>query len=142
FLEDVAYGTRRGLAETAAPLLTPALRLRCVRAILRCVSDSDAAARTASRPLLPAEVLTRLDQSDGLARFHRNDAQSATVVQHFRHTLQSMVQLCRERKVPLVFVQPPVNLADCPPFKTQFAVDAEQQRQVLELLQRARAEAA
>ncbi|MFO0537967.1 MAG: hypothetical protein ACK524_25090 [Planctomyces sp.] len=142
FLEDVAYGTRRGLVETAAPLLTPALRLRCVRAILRWVSESDAAARTASRPLLPAEVLTRLDQSDGLARFHRNDAQSATVVQHFRHTLQRMVHLCRERKVPLVFVQPPVNLADCPPFKTQFAVDAEQQRQVLELLQRARAEAA
>lgn len=142
FLEDVAYGTRRGVVESAGPLLNLVLRLRCVRAILQWVSGSDTAAQAAQRPLLPAEVLTRLDQSDGLARFHRDDIQAAAVVQHFQHTLQRMVRLCGERSVPLLLVQPPVNLADCPPFKSQFVVAPEQQRNVLELLRRARAEAA
>lgn len=142
FLEDVAYANRRGLTESVAPLFSLAMRLQCVRAVLQWVSGSGAAAPPPARPLLPTEVLTRLDQSDGLARFHRDDVLAATVVQHFQHTLQRMVQLCRERQVTLLFVQPPVNLADCPPFKSQFSVTTEQQQQVLELLQRARTAAA
>jgi len=140
FLEDIAYGSRRGVTESVGPLLSVLLRLQCVRAVLGLTGAAAVAAD--ERPLLPAEVLTRLDQSDGLARFHRDDLHAAQVERHFEHSVERMVQLCGARGVPLVLVQPPVNLSDCPPFKSEFSVSAEQQAEVLELLRRARAEAA
>ena len=137
FLEDITYGSRRGLSERIGPLLSLLLRLQCVRAVTGLTS----AAAAEQRPLLPAEVLTRLDQSDGLARFHRDDRHALQVEQHFQHSLERMVRLCGARGVPLVLVQPPVNLADCAPFKTQFSVSAGQQAEVLALLRGARAAA-
>ena len=152
FLEDVTYGTRRQLAESAGPLLQVLTRLHCVRALLQLTTAAAPRGSAGTgvlqgpgqtmgsddRPLLPTEVLTRLDQPDGLQRFVRDDQHGAVVVQHFQSTLQRMVQLCREQRVPFVLVQPPVNLADCPPFKSQFAVHAADQQRMLDMLQQAR----
>lgn len=150
FLEDVTYGTRRQLTESAGPLLQVLTRLHCVRALLQLTAAAAAEGSTAigvlqgpgqgsdDRPLLPTEVLTRLDQPDGLQRFVRDDQHGGVVVQHFQSTLRRMVQLCREHGVPFVLVQPPVNLADCPPFKSQFSVDVADQQRMLDILQQAR----
>ncbi len=52
-----------------------------------------------------------------------------------------MSLLCRDRGVPLLLVCPVSNLADCPPFKSQFSDDTseESRAKILELLSVAQA---
>ena len=142
FLEDVTYSGTRRLTPVLEPLLSVARHLQSVRSIVNGFSGTVLSENhePSSRPLLPEDVQTLLDQSGGLDRYHRDDAHTDAVVRHFRFNLERMVALCRQKKVPLLLIQPPVNLSDCPPFKSQFSRDtsAEQQAEILQTLRDAR----
>ena len=57
-----------------------------------------------------------LDFENGLAAYHRDDAWHADIATHFEYELRRMAALAGEADVPLLFVLPPSNLADSPPF--------------------------
>jgi tetratricopeptide (TPR) repeat protein len=142
FLEDVTYSGTRRLTAVMEPLLSIVRHLQCVRALVNCRTGTDLSQKHAqsSRPLLREEVQTLLDQAGGLDRYHRNDEHTDTVVRHFQFNLERMTALCRQKNVPLLLIQPPVNLSDCPPFKSQFSEDtpAEKQAEILQTLREAR----
>ena len=70
---------------------------------------------------LPLEVTTLLDQHNGLAKYHRDDKLAKLIVRSFAADLRLMATLSRQHQVPLLFILPPSNLADCPPFKSEFS---------------------
>ena len=71
------------------------------------------------RYLLSEDVEARLDFNDGLQYYSRDDAWHEQVVEHFGSNLRRMATACETANVPLMFMLPPSNLADSPPFKTQ-----------------------
>ncbi len=142
FLEEVTYSGTRRLTPVLEPLLSIAGHLQSVRAFVNCCTSTGLSENheLSSRPLLHEDVQTLLDQSGGLDRYHRNDEHTDAVVRHFRFNLERMTALCRQKNVPLLLIQPPVNLSDCPPFKSQFSEDtsAQKQAEVLQTLREAR----
>lgn len=69
--------------------------------------------------LMNTDVDARLDYNDGLQYYRRDDAWRDQVVQHFGNNLRRMSDACEQANVPLVFMLPPSNLSDSPPFKTE-----------------------
>ena len=141
FLEDTSWRGRKQLAPLLQPVLDVAAKLQCVRGLMHLLhATPNENHQQSGRPVLPAEVLTRLDQSNGLARFVRDDQQSANVVRHFEQNLLRGTRLCQIENVPLLLIRPPVNLRDCPPFKSEPATEASPQRKqsIVKLLKQAR----
>ena len=73
----------------------------------------------ADRPMLGAEVDSRLDYRGGLSQYQRDDQWHRDVITHFGVNLERMVHLTRQAGVPLLLVNPVSNLRDCPPFKSE-----------------------
>lgn len=138
FLEDVSYVGRKQTSNLIAPLYSAASQLQSFRAIEGLFSNSGSG--DSGQPLLNPEVTTRLDQADGLSAYHRDDAHAAMVAEHYRANLTRMCRLCREASVPLLMIRPSTNLADCPPFKSEFSAElseAERNR-IADLLHQSR----
>lgn len=76
-------------------------------------------APSAKKSMLGEEVSAILDKSGGLALYYRDDEFTRGVVKHFGHNLEAMVKLCKDRGVPVILVQPPSNLKDFSPFKSE-----------------------
>lgn len=138
FLEDVSYARRKQASALLAPVYSAASRLQSFRAMQNLLGTRDSA--DSERSLLKAEVSTRLDQANGLAAYHRDDDHAKMVAEHFRLNLIRLCRLCRARDVPLLMIRPPENLADCPPFKSEFSAELsdEQQARIVELLRQSR----
>ena len=81
-----------------------------------------------------------LDQTDGLAKYHRDDQLADMIAQSFARDLRTMAVICRQQNLPLLFVMPPSNLSDCPPFKSEFSATttAAEQVEVAVLLKQSR----
>ena len=142
FLEDVTYADSRRLSPIVAPMVSAAGHLQVVRAIVNaCVPAPESGVPMKDRPTLSTEVRTLLDQSGGLEHFQRDDGHAKQVVCHFQYNLERMIGLCRHEDVPLLLIQPPVNLCDCPPFKSAFAAETppDVQQRTLQSLQQASA---
>lgn len=144
FLEDVEHAR-----STAAPAVGAAFRIasnfrsfRLLHTTISAWRDGKVAGdeAVAGKPVLPAEVDTLLDHEGGLDTYHRDDAHAKSVAEHFRSNLVRMSERCRDKNVPLLFVLPPSNLSDCPPFKSQFSATTSYslQRTILEHLRSAR----
>lgn len=69
--------------------------------------------------LLEQDVQARLDYRGGLDLYKRDDDWRRGVIRHFKTNLTRMTQACESADVPLLFLLPPSNLADSPPFKSQ-----------------------
>ncbi|MEY3458434.1 MAG: hypothetical protein RL215_1591 [Planctomycetota bacterium] len=127
FLEDVAYAHQRQVAPLLQPLWSAAAHLQSFRAAVRFFAQpqplpaTPATNPSASHPLLPAEVHTRLDQPAGLELFHRDDRHARDVAAHYQSNLRRLIGLCRQQSLPLLVIQPPINLSDCPPFKSEYS---------------------
>jgi hypothetical protein len=142
FLEDVTYGRQRQVAPLLGPLWSMAEHLQSFRAAVQLVQGRHkavAAERTDTRPLLPTEVQTLLDQDGGLERYHRDDQHAAKVAEHYGSNVRRLAAMCRQHHVPLLVIQPPINLSDCPPFKSEFSAGTSdlQQTELLAGLKRA-----
>jgi lysophospholipase L1-like esterase len=149
FLEDVTYAPVRQQSVIARALGSIAEKSRVIRGLRNSFKSTSAkealqassqAAKVREKPVLPEEVDTILNHSGGLTAYHRDDEHASRVVEHFRSNLLRMHQLCSEKSIPLIVVQPPSNLADCPPFRSQFSGNSteETQKSIVQMLARAR----
>lgn len=140
FLEHVNYAFQKRVSALFAPVYSAASQLQSFRAMERLMGSAIDEDSDGTRPVLDAEVSTRLDQENGLADYHRDDEHTEMVGEHFRLNLIRICRLCRERNVPLLMIRPPANLADCPPFKSEFSAvhSRDQRNQVAELLRQSR----
>lgn len=134
FLEDVTYADQKTPGTMLPALVTAGQRLRTVRA-LQEIFHTESQPQSGLRPVLPGEVDALLDHQGGLEAFHRDDEHANMVARHFRSNLERMVAICRERQLPILLLQPPSNLADCPPFKSELSVtgpdEVQQIRQLI-----------
>ena len=142
FLEQVTYGSQRQAAPLLGPLWSMAEHLQSFRAAVQVFQsrrESVAAAQTDTRILLPEEVHTLLDQDGGLERYHRDDQRAARVAEHYGSNVRRLVALCQQHHIPLLVIQPPINLSDCPPFKSEFSAGTSdlQRAEILADLKRA-----
>lgn len=111
--------------------------VRLARRLFSAESDGNPKKKTDdSMSVLPVEVDALLDQSDGWAMYHREGLDRERIGRQFARNLKLMVTRCSERGVPLLLVSPPVNLRDCPPFKSEFdaSIDEDEQQVFLQQL--------
>jgi tetratricopeptide (TPR) repeat protein len=117
FLEERSYGHLRevpGAVVTAHQWLSHSRTYRLVRSALAGWSRSRG---NDLRPVLPAEVDALLDYRGGLEQYRRDDDWTAGVMRHFELNLERMLTMAGEHRVPVILVQPVVDLKDTPPFK-------------------------
>lgn len=141
FLEDVTYSHLRDASSVLTSGYSVFFQFRTFRLLQHMMQklsngESFAEMRAASRPVLPAEVDALLDHQGGLEAYRRDDKHADGVVQHFRSNLMRMVQLCRNSDVPLLLIQPPSSLSDCPPFKAEYqaSTSISDQKKIRDLL--------
>jgi tetratricopeptide (TPR) repeat protein len=59
------------------------------------------------------------DTRRGMNLFFRDEDFSQAVVKHFEYNINRMILLCKNVRVPIIFVEPASNLKDMSPFKSQ-----------------------
>ena len=74
--------------------------------------------RPAPKAALKQEADALLDYRGGLKAYTRDKAWKELVQAHHRSNLKRLISLSQSAKVPITFLKPPVNLKDCPPFKS------------------------
>ncbi len=142
FLEDRTYEGIRKAPSTLIRLHVALLNLRSYALAHNYLAPklSESAKRnTASPSVLPEEVHAKLDLSDGLKSYHRDDYWRENVIAHFQNNLEIMTRMCRERRVPLIILNPVSNLKDCPPFKSEVieGLSDERREQFAEQMEKA-----
>lgn len=78
--------------------------------------------RFASDAKLAAEVDEILNHTPGPVDYHRDQAWTEAVNQHYKYNLSSMVDIAREAGAEIVFLTAASNLRDCSPFKSEHSV--------------------
>jgi lysophospholipase L1-like esterase len=119
FLEDRSYGHLRNVAPIAAAPLKAAFQMRSfhlARSLFLPPTIQPQADET--RPELGPDVQARLDYRGGLKEYVRDEEWRAGVMRHFAFNVNRLLQTAQQRRVPVVLVLPPSNLADSPPFKS------------------------
>lgn len=88
---------------------------------------------------LSNEVDAMLDHQGGLDAYHRSALHAEEIELGFESNLVRMIAIADAANVPLMFIAPPSNLRDCPPFKSEFsaATDATTQQKISEKLNQA-----
>jgi len=123
FLEDRTYRRLKRMPSALIRLHRVMLNLRSYSLAHRFFSSrraQNSGDGRSSKPVLPIEVRARLDFSDGLDSYHRDDVWHQGIIEHFRHNLRTMVRISRGAGVPVILVNPVTNLKDCPPFNADF----------------------
>ncbi|HSG70659.1 MAG TPA: hypothetical protein VLA12_09615, partial [Planctomycetaceae bacterium] len=138
FLEDRTYDHIKRPSVSTLVTMNVLGRSR-VFTLLRESLGSDGESASPA-PKLSAEVDAILDYNDSLKLYHRDDEWKSNIVDHYAFNLQRMANLCREAGVPVLFVRPPSNLADTPPFKSEHSseLSAEEIQRCEELFASAR----
>ncbi|MFC1779948.1 tetratricopeptide repeat protein [Thermodesulfobacteriota bacterium] len=88
---------------------------------------------------LAAEVNSLLDKSIGTESYTRDDLLKKNILEHYRLSLERMVEMARSVNAQVIFVTPASNLKDCSPFKSEYSSGLEPvaRQQVKVLLTRA-----
>jgi tetratricopeptide (TPR) repeat protein len=71
------------------------------------------------KPTMKMEVDAMLDYRRGLQAYHRDPEWRQGVIAHFEENFHRMLVLSKEAGIPLVILNPPVNLKDTIPFKSE-----------------------
>ncbi len=121
FLEDREYSHVREMGPIRSGLVNAARRSRLASWIKERFLDRQADA--VHSPAMPQEVLTRLDQIDGLDKYQRDPKWRQAVESHFSKTLERMINQTNRANVPLILCIPASDLLQTPPFKTAMATD-------------------
>ncbi len=141
FLEDRTYGHIKNMPPWRIGLHRTLLNLR-IYSIAHSHFSGRGARKTdaadSSKPVLPTEVEAKLDFKDGLKWYHRDDEWRRGTTKHFAGNIEAMVKMARQAGVPIILVNPVVNLEDCPPIKSQPFVEAAEKQRVVELREQAR----
>ena len=123
FLEERTYAHVKFAPtwlSTTQHLLSQSRVVTLVRSAIRRESSPDAQPR---RDVLQAEVDALLDYRGGIRAYQRDLEWKRGVVRHYEYNVRRMIDIARAHGVPVLLVQPPSNLSDCPPFKSSSGSD-------------------
>lgn len=137
FLEDRTYRNPKSVPRVLIRLHRTLLEMRSYALADRWLAQHRR--QKASQTVLPPEVQTKLDLSEGLASYHRDPVWRRNGIEHFAHNLETMVRMAHSAGVPVILINPVSNLKDCPPFKSEFRKDLSEQdkQQAIDLWERA-----
>ena len=128
FLECVTYGEAMSASSgirDARIWLNSLHSLRLLRHTLQTQSTAASGDGVPGRAMLPDEVDALLDHQGGLEAYTKASLHRGPIVEQFGLNLQQMVDLSKASDVRLMFMRPPSNLADCPPFKSEFSASSD-----------------
>lgn len=126
FLEDRSYDHIKQLPEIVFRAGEFVSRLNTYALIRSALGRNTTQTKQESppgRPILESETQAMLDYEGGLAQYHRDEKWRTDVVRHYRHSVQTMIELCQEAEVPLLLINPVENLRGTPPFKSEHRDD-------------------
>jgi len=126
FLEERTYAHVKNAPawlSTTQQLLSQTRVVTLMRSALQPESSPEARPR---RDVLQAEVDALLDYRGGIRAYHRDLEWKRGVVRHYEYNVRRMIDIARAHGVPVLLVQPPSNLSDCPPFKSSSGSDCAQ----------------
>lgn len=122
FLEFISYSsTRQSRALTSSySMLDRFNSFHVAQSLLSAAAKPKAGPETIV-PRMAEEVDAVLDHQGGLMAYTRETLHAEQIVDNFAANLQQMVDLSAAAGVPLMMMQPPSNLRDCPPFKSEYS---------------------
>lgn len=82
-------------------------------------TDTDAKGRW----LMDGEATEIMANHEGMGIYRRDEEFSTYVSLHFEYNLRKMIALCKSAGVPVIVVDPPSNLKDFSPFKSEHSPD-------------------
>jgi len=126
FLEDRSYAAIKRAPQVAASAYQGLAQLRSLQLLHQLARGEPADANGPQREVLPEEVDALLDYRGGLADYSRDSLDRDAVVKHFDYNLRRMIHLANEANVSVMLVDPPKNLRDCPPFKSEHTAGISQ----------------
>lgn len=122
FLEARTYGS---LKQLAAQLGGPVKYIRDLGSYqalnsfyLRYVK-SEPNYQTLTKPTMKLQVDAFLDYKRGLEAYHRDPEWHSGVIAHFQENFRRIQAISQKADIPLAVLNPPVNLKDSPPFKSE-----------------------
>ncbi|MBM84256.1 MAG: hypothetical protein CMJ78_27185 [Planctomycetaceae bacterium] len=136
YLENRTYGHIKDRSAAQRWVEDHVYSLRTITLARSFLHGGEAKEKTA----LPEDVDPLLDSESGYESYRRDDQWRSRVAQHFRYSLASMIDRCREHNVPVLLVKLGTNLRDCPPFKSELneSLDADAQTEFLSEFESAR----
>ena len=138
FLEERTYGQLRDVPPVIRKAVSLLANTRTWTAMTAALTSLGIHPEVAAkqRDLLAGEVSAKLDRTDGLDRYTRDDPLRDNILHHYRVSLQRMVALARSTGAQVIFVTPASNLKDCHPFKSESAsgVDSQTRKQLEQML--------
>jgi hypothetical protein len=116
FLEERNYGALKRISGPAKAVVSAASKLNLFR-LMQGIAYQGGDVQD-SRPILKTEVDALLDYNGGLAAYERDDAWRDSVMTHYESNVKRLIQMALNANVPIICLDPPSNLKDCPPFKS------------------------
>ncbi len=120
FLEDRNYFVPKQAPALVSQAFGQLSRLKSFQCLHQAIVDQTVPDDIEKgRPILTSEVDALLDYQGGLESYHRDADWRREMIQQFECNLRQIIELANRAQVPIVLIDPPVNLRDCPPFKNQ-----------------------
>jgi tetratricopeptide (TPR) repeat protein len=112
FLEDRTYEIIKSRNDVQNLIAGWLFSLRTVTLVRQMLESAE-------KSMMKKEVTARLDDEFGYESYQRDDEWRKNVVTHFGQAVQSMVDMAKRERIPMVLVGLGANLRDCPPFKSE-----------------------
>jgi tetratricopeptide (TPR) repeat protein len=122
FLEARTYGSLKKLSKPMGGVVKVVRNLATYQALNTAYIkwiNPDAAHSIEKKPIMKGEVDAFLDYRRGLEAYHRDESWKEGVIAHFQENIRRIDGISRKADIPLVVLNPPVNLKDTPPFKSE-----------------------
>lgn len=129
FLEFLSYSqvTEAGAVAAGYSWLSQLNSFHLAQQIMPGQGSSSQDAAVPASKVLPEEVDAILDHNGGLDVYRRDALLRDRIVASFGENLRQMIQLSEQASVPLVLMQPPSNIRDTPPFKSEFSAKTSEE---------------
>ena len=131
FLEARTYPRLKVLAKPLGKPMKAIRKLATYKALdglYQKVSRSTREPGAYRKPTLKMEVDAYLDYQRGLSAYRRDHDWREGVIEHFKENVRRIHALCEDADVPLMILNPPFNLKDSPPFKSEPSDDLSPDR--------------
>ena len=131
FLEARTYGAIKPLARSLGGLVKAIRSLATYKALdslYQSITGSAAKKEAYKKPTLKMEVDAFLDYKRGLSAYHRDPEWKEGVIAHFKENIRRIHEITKDAKVPLLVLNPPVNLKDTAPFKSEHRFDINEEQ--------------
>ncbi|MEX0321704.1 MAG: hypothetical protein AB3N63_06055 [Puniceicoccaceae bacterium] len=131
FLEARTYGSIKLIAKPMGGVVKGVRNLATYQALNTAyikLINPEAAHASNTKSIMKGEVDAFLDYQRGLEAYHRDDTWKEGVIAHFQENIRRIDATSRKADIPLVIFNPPVNLKDTPPFKSEHSSKLSEQQ--------------